>query len=233
MASLGRMVAGVAHEVKTPLSIVKTRVQMWEKEVLKNEDLKKRIPPDSLKLVLDEINRLTQLVKRLVVFSRPIQKNLKMENINQLLEEVLSFIDLSDSKKQIAFRKQLCHEPPLIEMDRNSFRQVLINVLNNSVESIQDEEGIISIQSCFDPEKHMVSIEITDTGPGIPEDIMDKIFEPFFTSKESGAGLGLSISHEIVAAHKGTITFKNQKSGGLKCIITLPVTHETIRADGH
>ncbi|MCK5134454.1 MAG: hypothetical protein KAR19_01605 [Bacteroidales bacterium] len=226
MASLGKMIAGVAHEVKTPLSVVKTRVQMWEKEVLISEALQKKIPPYSMKLVLDEINRLSLLVKRLVVFSRPIYKHLKPTNLDQILEEVVSMIDLSDSGKQIGFSKQLCKEPPSIEVDGNSIRQVLINVLNNSVESIKDQ-GVITISTRYDMEKQMVTIEITDTGTGIPDEILEIIFDPFFTSKETGSGLGLAISHEIVAAHNGTISLKNLEKGGVRCTIALPV-HQKI-----
>ena len=87
--------------------------------------------------------------------------------------------------------------------------------------------------TCHIPEQKKVTIEITDNGPGIPDEIMDKIFEPFFTTKESGAGLGLSISHEIVAAHQGSIVFKNQDKGGLKCMITLPVTFHNVTIAGN
>ncbi|MEN8155901.1 MAG: ATP-binding protein [Bacteroidota bacterium] len=226
MASLGKMIAGVAHEVRTPLSVVKTRVQMWEREVMQSEEMQQQIPPDSLKLVLDEINRLSQMVKRLVVFSRPIDKNLKLTKLNQVIEEVVSLVDLNGSGKQIVFKRQLETALPVIEADGNTLRQVLINVIKNSVESI-GVQGVITIATIYHETKGMVTIEISDTGTGIPDEILNKIFDPFFTSKETGTGLGLSISHEIVAAHNGTITFRNREQGGVKCTITLPV-HQNI-----
>lgn len=221
MASLGKMIAGVAHEVKTPLSVVKTRVQMWEKMILESAEMQEKISPDSLKFVLDEINRISLLVKRLVVFSRPIHQNMKPTDIRQLMEEVVGLIDLGGSKKEIYFSPESCNKVPLIEADGNTIRQVLINVINNAVDSIEDE-GKVSLSCCYDAEKRMVVMEIMDTGPGIPDEIMEQIFEPFFTSKETGTGLGLTISHEIVSAHNGLISFRNMEGGGLNCSITLP-----------
>lgn len=229
MASLGKMIAGVAHEVKTPLSVVKTRVQMWEKDVLESEEMQQKITPDSMKLVLDEINRLSQLVKRLVVFSRPIHKNLKPTNIEQLLEEVISMIDLSRTHQNIRFIKQYDRRITTIEVDGNTIRQVLINVINNSIESIgsngsNGSNGEISIRTTFNENLKLIAIEISDNGTGIPDDFMNQIFEPFFTSKETGTGLGLTISNEIIAAHNGNISFTNLEKGGLLCTIELPVS---------
>lgn len=222
LASLGKMIAAVAHEVKTPLSVIKMRVQMWQKEVNKNPKLREKFDQESINLVLDEINRLSGLVKRLVVFSRPIYKNLKPTRVDQIIEEVLSLIDYGSVDKEIRINKKLLEDLPLINADSNSLKQLLLNILTNSIESIE-ESGEIFIETGFKEKDSKITVEISDTGKGIPDDILNNIFDPFFTSKETGTGLGLTISHEIIVAHGGDISFMKNNAKGTKCIITLPV----------
>jgi signal transduction histidine kinase len=222
LASLGNMIAGVAHEVKTPLAIIKTRIQMWQQEVKKNTQIAEHISPESMQLVIDETNRLSTLVKRLLIFSRPIDKKIKLADINKLIREVVSFIDIEKKNRSITINYDLDTGIPFIPMDENSIKQVLINVLENSIEAMP-EGGLISISSKISTEDNKLKIEISDTGKGIPDDIFNKIFDPFFTSKESGVGLGLSISYQIVKAHNGEIYFSNNIDKGTKCIIKLPL----------
>lgn len=222
LASLGKMIAAVAHEVKTPLSVIKMRVQMWQKELNNNPKPGGNINQESIHLVLDEINRLSGLVKRLVVFSRPIHKNLKPTRVDQVIEEMISLIDHGSVNKDIRIRKKLLAELPLINADPNSLKQLLLNILTNSIESIE-ESGEILIETRIKEKESKITIEISDTGKGIPEDIIKNIFDPFFTSKETGTGLGLTISHEIIVAHRGDISFERNEGKGTKCIITLPV----------
>jgi len=223
LASLGKMIAGVAHEVKTPLAIIKTRIQMWQQTVKTNQQVGEFISPESMQLVIDETNRLSNLVKRLLIFTRPIEKNMKQTSINQLIDEVVCFIILDKSDNRISIVKNLSPDIPLILTDVNSLKQVFINVISNSIEAMPDG-GVITITTGFDKEANGVSISINDTGTGIPEDIINNIFDPFFTSKDSGAGLGLSISYEIVKLHHGEIVFTNNIDCGANCLITLPKT---------
>jgi signal transduction histidine kinase len=224
LASLGNMVAGVAHEVKTPLAIIKTRIQMWQHEVRENALIAKHISPESLQIVIDETNRLSNLVKRLLVFSRPIDKNIKQTDLNRLINEVVSFINVERNNKKITVDCNLNDSIPTLPLDGNSIKQVIINIIDNSVEAIS-ENGKINIVSDFDPENEKIILEISDSGKGIPDEIINKIFDPFFTSKESGAGLGLAISYQIIKAHNGEISFINNSDGGTKCIIKLPRYH--------
>ena len=223
LASLGNMIAGVAHEVKTPLAIIKTRIQMWQLEVHKSAAIAEHISPESMQMVIKETNRLSDLVKRLLIFSRPIDKRLKPTDINKLINEVVSFISIEKNTKTISIELSLCNGLPLIQIDESSIKQVIINVLENSLEAMP-EGGVINISSGIEPENEIIIIEITDTGKGISEEISNKIFDPFFTSKESGAGLGLSISYQIVKAHNGEIVISNNPDKGTRCIIKLPVS---------
>jgi signal transduction histidine kinase len=223
LASLGNMIAGVAHEVKTPLAIIKTRIQMWQKEIRKTSGVSDQISPESMQLVIDETNRLSTLVKRLLIFSRPIDKKMKPTDINKLIKEVVSFISMDTNEMKIAPGLDLAPDLPLILADESAIKEVIINILENSIEAMP-EGGLINISTGIDSENDRLTIEVDDQGMGISEDIIDKVFDPFFSSKESGAGLGLSISYQIVKAHNGEITFLHNPGPGMKCIIKLPLS---------
>ena len=195
---------------------------MWQKQADITKNNQGNIDPESINLILDEINRLASLVKRLVVFSRPIYKNLIPTHINQVIEEMVSLIDFESSGKKVLLKKKYYEGLPLINADPNSLKQLLINIITNSLESI-DKSGEIVIETTFNKEKSMIAVEISDTGKGIPDDILGNIFDPFFTSKETGTGLGLSISHEIVTAHGGKISFQKNNGKGTRCIIWFPI----------
>lgn len=222
MASLGRVIAGVAHEVRTPLAIIKTRIQMWQREIKDNAPLARHISPESMQMVIDEINRLSFLVNRLLILSRPIDKKIKKTDINALLEDILRVLEPEKRVSDITIQQRLTPGLPLVEADENSIRQVLINILNNAFESMPDG-GIITLTTEYDTEKRSVTIEISDTGSGIPKEVIDEIFVPFFTLKESGVGLGLTISEQIIKAHEGEIILANNKDRGVNCMIRLPL----------
>jgi signal transduction histidine kinase len=223
LASLGNMIAGVAHEVKTPLAIIKTRIQMWQQAIRKSPGICEQISPESMQLVIDETNRLSTLVKRLLIFSRPIDKRMKPTDINRLIKEIVSFISIGLFKTNISVSLSLSPDLPLIATDESSVREVIINILDNSVEAMP-EGGSIRINTSIDAENNKLIIEVVDQGKGISRDIIDKVFDPFFTSKETGAGLGLSISYQIIKAHSGEIFFSENPGAGVKCIIKLPIS---------
>ena len=177
--------------------------------------------PDSMELVVKEINRLTDLVNRLLVFSKPINKELSNYNINQMSQESIDLLKMSHP--EIEFIEIYSASIPDIPMDSLALKQVIINILSNSVQA-NGEKGQISLSTLISDNGKRISVQIHDNGPGIPANLLDKIFDPFFTTKADGAGLGLSISYEIIKAHGGTIEFFNEADGGLTCEIKLPVS---------
>jgi len=223
LASLGKLIAGVAHEVKTPLAIIKTRVQLWQQA---DKSIKSSEPIflDSLDLVVQEINRLTRLVNRLLVFSKPINTDLATHDLNALMRETVSMLRVDHDK--VSFSESYDENIPSIPMDHQAIKQVLINIITNSIHAA-GEESEIKISTGLSSIEGLLSLRIQDNGPGISADILDKIFDPFFTTKKQGAGLGLSISYEIINAHSGKIRFVNEPSDGLTCIIQLPIRQET------
>jgi signal transduction histidine kinase len=134
---------------------------------------------------------------------------------------VVSFVNIERDNKKISVECNLSQHIPMLPLDGNSMKQVIINIINNSVEAIT-EKGRIDIISDFDPENGKIILEISDSGKGIPDQIINRIFDPFFTSKETGAGLGLAISYQIIKAHNGEIFFSNNSECGTKCTIKLP-----------
>ncbi|MHC1738140.1 MAG: nitrogen regulation protein NR(II) [Ignavibacteriaceae bacterium] len=223
LATLGKLIAGVAHEVKTPLAIIKTRIQIWEHTIRKKKDFdnsENGIPLSEIKIVVDEIDRLTKLVKRLLVFSKPVSDNFQTVNINKQLMQTISLIQI-EGNTHFKITTNLSDSLPLVRCDPNALEQVFINILANSLEAMKESPEII-VNSFFDKINNNVVIEIVDNGSGIPQDILDKVFDPFFTTKEHGAGLGLSIAYEVIKAFKGKIIFSPNSPDGTKCSILLP-----------
>jgi signal transduction histidine kinase len=221
LATLGKLIAGVAHEVKTPLAIIKTRIQIWQHELKKKdrEPEKEVISPDAMQLVVNEIDRLTKLVKRLLVFSKPVSDKFQPVNITKLLMQIISLFQI-ENNQSIKITASFDNDAPLIQCDPNAIEQVFINILTNSIESLSDS-GEITITTRAKKENGLLTIEISDNGSGIPEDIKDKIFDPFFSTKQNGVGLGLSIAYEVIKAHKGKIYFSSLQPSGTSCIIEL------------
>lgn len=224
MASLGTLIAGVAHEVKTPLAIIKTRIQMWQQKLKTSSDRAKfeeLISYKSLQMVINEVNRLSTLVNRLLIFSRPVDENFRLCDINRLISDVLT---LFKTKRYAGLAEILVEQDeklPKTKIDPNKIEQVILNIITNSFDSIKGN-GRIVLKTYT--EDDIIVISITDNGCGIPEGARKNIFDPFFTTKTSGTGLGLSIAYEIVKAHKGEIEFDSVENEYSTFYIKLPIT---------
>ncbi len=228
MATLGKLIAGVAHEVKTPLAVIKTRIQMWQRELAQEKtdaELRKTVSPDSMELVVKEINRLSNLVKRLLVFAKPTQNKFQRHNINDVVRQTALMIQMEAESKNIAVVLRCSEDLPLLDFDAQAMEQVCINLCVNAVESMQ-EHGTVTISTWVDDDGRSVIVQFRDTGMGVPDALRQKIFDPFFTTKIHGVGLGLSISYEIVKAHGGRIEFIQTDGQGATCRITLPGVSE-------
>jgi signal transduction histidine kinase len=227
MAALGKMLAGVAHEVKTPLAILKTRLQIWQRDLVRFERDTGHEPPltgESLDIVNHEIDRMSDLVSKLLFFSRPVRQDiLRSLDINDVIRNTVTLISPLFHKKSIKLELDLCDSDARILGDPDSLREVFLNLLNNSLDSA-DKGGRVSICSMVQPEFNQLVIDIMDTGAGVPPDLRDKVFEPFFSTRNDGTGLGLSIVYEIVHAHEGNIGFMEPEGQwGAVCRLTFPL----------
>jgi two-component system, NtrC family, sensor histidine kinase HydH len=226
MATLGTLVAGLAHEVKTPLAIIKTRIQMWERKLRPDAGGTPGngiISEDSIRLVNHEIDRLTDLVRRLLVFAKPVSNRMEPVDLNELLTRMIAFVQSDTQDRQITVAYHPGPSVPMIPLDPHAIEQVILNILSNSIEAMPSG-GALAISSNIRSDASAIQVDITDSGHGIPPEHLDRIFNPFFTTKEHGSGLGLAISNEIIRAHGGSIEFLPPAGGnGTHCRITLPV----------
>jgi signal transduction histidine kinase len=228
MASIGKLIAGVAHEVKTPLAIIKTRIQIWQQKLNSKSaesGSDELISSSAMQMVINEINRLSILVNRLLIFSKPASDSLSKVNINNIISDVLMLFktDRYSEKAEIEFLPG--EYIPELKIDPNKIEQVMINIISNAYEAIE-VKGKIKISTSHSGNK--IKISVSDNGGGIAKESMSNIFDPFYSTKESGTGLGLSIASEIIKAHKGKIEFESALGKGSIFTISLPINQNKL-----
>lgn len=232
LASLGKLTARVAHEVKTPLAVIKTRIQMWQRRLRARPGRaggREIITHDSMAMVVQEIDRLTDLVRRLLAFSRPMIGTLIPSDLNALTSRTVHLLHPIVRKRHLHLNMSLHSHLPPVPLDAASMEQVLLNVYTNAVEAVSDG-GHVSVATAADGEYACITVE--DDGAGIPPEALPRIFEPFFTTKAHGAGLGLSIAYEIIRAHDGRIEFAARNGRGTACRIFIPLQLLTNKGNG-
>ena len=225
MASLGRVAAGIAHEIRNPLTGINS--YLFTLEDLAAQD---SIVPENLELIRQitsqiqvASNRIEAVIKRVLDFSRPNKPKMEMININDALEEAVTLSAVTIRKKGISLEQNLQENLPLCYGDNHLMGQVVLNLLNNAARALEKTGGEKKIRVASFTRKGRVSVSVADSGPGIPKDIEEKVFDPFFTTSADGSGIGLSISQRIVTDHSGTITIGRSAWGGAEFIIDLPV----------
>jgi signal transduction histidine kinase len=220
LASLGRLVAGVAHEIRNPLATIRLRVQMCRRDA---SDPKVK---ESCFIALEEIERLNSLVNRLLSFARPIQLQLEPVDLKGLVRErIRSFEELA-LQKQIQLMTNLPNRNFLAMVDKDRMAQVFDNIIQNALEAMSEHGGTLSVTlSPYAEKDHQasgVNVEFQDTGKGMASAVVTHVLDPFFTTKPTGTGLGLSISHELVRAHGGDIRIESREGRGTSVRITIP-----------
>jgi len=213
MASLGRLTAGIAHEIGNPLTSVFSFVQIL-KEMEKDEFKK-----ESLETIYFHIGRIADILKQLSGFSKTPPLEFKSWNINGLIESALNLIQYDKRAKDIKIEKELSPDIPEIITDGNQLSQVFINIILNAFDAMP-EGGTLFLRSYMTDGK--ITIEFEDTGLGIPKENLSRIFDPFYTTKEKGTGLGLAVSYSIIKKLNGLLTVESEINKGTRFRITLP-----------
>ena len=223
LASLGTLTAGLAHEIRNPLVAIKTLTQLLS-ERLDDEEFRTQF----LKIASGEVDRISSLVTELLNFARPSDPKLELEDINTILDGMILLVSTETKKKRIEVIKNYSSDFPPVQIDREQIKQVFLNILINAIEATP-ENGKIFIKTLTFTKpggEPYAQIEFTDTGSGISEEYLEDIFNPFFTTKTTGSGLGLSISNQIIQDHKGYINVESQLHKGTSFFINLPVNQE-------
>ncbi|MEQ8223138.1 MAG: ATP-binding protein [Candidatus Eremiobacterota bacterium] len=217
LAALGKLVAGVAHEIRNPIASIRANVQLWKKRLEKT-------PPseEALDMVIDEIDRLNGIVEKWLIFAKYRTSSRENYQINEVIKKAAELMRVEIKNRDIDFSCELAEDIPSVYINPQEIEQVIINLMQNSLDMLS-ENGSLTVKSSYIKEDSRIKVEVIDTGPGLPLEIQGKIFDPFFTTKEEGTGLGLAVCYDIITGHKGTIDFETVLGKGSNFYFTIPV----------
>ncbi len=215
LAGLGKLLAGVAHEVRNPLAAIRSTVQLWQ-----------RLPDtartgNSMDAVVQSVDQLNQTVTQLLYFSRADRADRQPVQINELLQETVDLMQAQATEHNVAVRFDRDERLPEINASPNALRQVFVNLVQNAIQAMPSG-GSLAVESHWDGHRRHAELVFTDTGPGIPAEHRSHLFEPFFTTRPAGTGLGLALCREIVMQHDGQIEYVDGRPSGATFKITLP-----------
>jgi PAS domain S-box-containing protein len=234
LASLGVLASGIAHEIKNPLAGIKAMAQTLQQDLQPQEE-----SYDYLERIVRQVNRLDELLKTFFDYARPRPPQRKLHRIQDILHEVMTLVDKRLQEKDVLFEAIIPADTPPVFVDFHQIQQVILNLIINAIDAME-EGGRLVIQALTGssstmhfpaakghPQQRFVEIAVTDSGVGIPEENLEVIFDPFYTTKSQGTGLGLSIVYRIVAAHSGEITVSSRVGEGTTFRVVLPTEEES------
>lgn len=238
MAAIGQLASGIAHEVKNPLGIILQCVNYLEPELGANGGSH----PDILQVMREAIHTADKIIRGLLDFSRPAPLELKPTPIGTVIDASLALVHAQAEKQQVRVAREIATDLPPVLIDQNQMQQVFINLILNAFHAMA-QGGRLTIRASTKPLTGMgrrandafkvgdmaLVCEVEDTGTGIPKDILPKVFNPFFTTKPpgEGVGLGLSITSSIIQGHRGVIRIESEEGRGTTVRIFLPLSSTT------
>jgi signal transduction histidine kinase len=226
LAALGAMAAGLAHEIRNPLAGIKGAAQYLQSERLESTS------QDMLDVIIMEVDRLNVVVTQFLEYARPFELDRTQDHVNAVVSHVLQLVRAQSLPPGIEVSDDLAGDLPPTLLDRTRMSQVLFNLCHNAVQAMEGTGGRLTVATRRRPirqGKFALEILVQDTGPGIPPEVQEKLFVPFFTTKEKGTGLGLAISQRIVRAHGGELEMHSVPGRGATFSIVLPMPPETQR----
>jgi signal transduction histidine kinase len=220
LAALGQLSAGLAHEIRNPLGVIKGSAEMLNQKLQGTAPLAQELAG----YISSEVNRLNALVARFLDFARPSRLQLQPVSPAALVDRALDTVQAQFPEAKIAVERRYADDLPQIQADEQLCEQVFVNLICNAYESMNGAGGKLSVSIAPASAENVtgVAVEIQDSGPGVPAELREQIFNPFFTSKENGVGLGLSIVAKIVDDHRGAIRLKSQPGEGACFHVFLP-----------
>ncbi|QKY71607.1 PAS domain S-box protein [Lentibacillus sp. CBA3610] len=210
MSVAGQLAAGIAHEIRNPLTSIKGFLQLLQAGVNREGEY--------YKIMVDEIEKMESITSELLFISRPMTDHKELENLPGMISDVVTLLEPQAGLKnvEILWQQDLNQD---INCDRSQIKQVFINLLKNAIEAMEDS-GYIEVTNYL--QDNQVFIDIIDEGPGIPEEVIHKLGEPFFTTKQNGTGLGLMITRQILERHGGKLEILQNEKAGTTFRVVLP-----------
>ncbi len=221
MTSLGRVAAGIAHEIRNPLSGINIYLNTLEKIYDRAENL------DKVKQILRQVqsasSKIESVIKRVIDFSKPSEPKLVLTDINQPIEEAINLSSVTLRKSGIKIEKGLAKDLPLCHVDPLLIEEVILNLVTNATEAMKNMDGVKIVKVTSSIKRNRILIRVSDSGPGVNSGLKDKIFDPFYTTKNGSTGIGLSLCHRIITDHGGSLRVSTSKLGGAEFVIEIPV----------
>jgi len=216
LATIGEFANYIAHEIRNPL----VAIGGFTRNMIKK---RKKDDPDFqyLKIIQNEVQRLELLLTNIMDFTKTFEPRLQPENLNNIIDDTLLMF-YGEISNEITVIKRYCENLPVIDLDSHQIKQVILNILRNSINAMPDG-GIITIETKVS--ENVIQMSIADNGKGMPEDLLKDAFKPFFTTNPSGSGLGLAISKQIIANHKGNIKIESKENEGTTVYVQIPFNH--------
>jgi two-component system nitrogen regulation sensor histidine kinase NtrY len=208
----------LAHEIKNPLTPLQLSAQRLRRQAGRKSPRYEEIFEECTETIIEEVESLRHLVDEFSRFARMPAMVKKSVNVHEILRSTLS--SYSMYYKNIRFRARFSSEVPLLYADGRQLKQVFVNLIDNAIQAMQ-ESGEISVQTFYDAMRRVVTIHCADSGPGISDEMKERLFIPYFSTKGSGRGLGLAIVHRIISEHNGSITVEDNQPNGTRFIIEL------------
>ena len=220
MAMVGKLAAGMAHSIRNPFTSVKMRLFSLNRSLNLTETQK-----DDYRVISEEINHIDTVVQNFLEFSRPPKLKMQMVSPSVVVDSVIQLLEHRLKSYDVSIKVVRNGTLPEIEGDPEQLKEVLVNLVINACEAMEKKGSIVIEEKIFYEKslEKVAVLRLSDTGPGIPKPILDKIFQPFFTTKEEGTGLGLSIASRIIEEHKGRLEVISTENEGATFIITLPL----------
>lgn len=217
LAILGEVAAEIAHEIRNPLTVIKMLVQSIQDKIQAEPF---HTMKDDVALIAEKIRHMERIIDQVLTMGRPGEVSLSPTDIRVFLEETLSFLRFRLAQQRIQLVQHFEDTIPVIHLDRGLMSQVFLNIILNAIQAMP-KGGVLTVSLKMSLDKLLIQFE--DTGVGIPEEHLDKLFQPFFTSKAGGTGLGLAVVQRIVESHSGGIYVQSEVGKGSNFTIELPI----------
>lgn len=223
MSAAGGVAMGIAYEIKNSLSIIGMSVQHLHQKFLPGDERR-----EFTEAILQKVKRLNTLASDLMQFARPREPCFQKCDINQIIDRVLSLVKIKSEVQRVSLVKKYTPEAPPVMIDKDLIEETLLNLIDNAFWAMP-KGGELRISTEYSEQSNSIEIQIQDTGFGISRSDCSKIFDPFFTRKENGIGMGLSIVHRIIEEHRGAISVESELKKGTTFRIKLPVSNKKQR----